>query len=134
MTGAAGDDHLFLYGTLMRGEAAHLRFALSTRACFVGDGRVPGRLLDLGGYPGLVAGDGMVEGELHRILDPTLLAELDRYEACDPAAGADAEYVRERVAVPGYRSPAWVYRYRGAFDRSRLLPGTRWRGTGTRAR
>jgi gamma-glutamylcyclotransferase (GGCT)/AIG2-like uncharacterized protein YtfP len=119
-------DHLFLYGTLMRGEPAHARFALSTRARFIGDAWIPGRLLDLGGYPGLVAGDGVVEGELHRLLDPTLLAELDRYDECGPDAGAHANYVRERVAVPGHGAPAWVYRYRGAFDRSRLLADTRW--------
>jgi gamma-glutamylcyclotransferase (GGCT)/AIG2-like uncharacterized protein YtfP len=122
------DAYLFLYGTLMRGESAHARFALSTRASFVGEACVPGRLIELGGYPGLVEGDGMVEGEIHRLLDPTLLVELDHYEECDPDAGADAGYVRERMTVPGSGLRAWVYRYRGPLACGRMLPQSRWRG------
>ncbi|WP_202839548.1 gamma-glutamylcyclotransferase family protein [Luteimonas saliphila] len=124
---AATVEHLFLYGTLMRGEHAHARFGLSTRAAYVGDACVMGRLHDLGGYPTLVPGEGRVEGEVHRIVDPGLLAELDLYEACDPANEADSDYVRRVVAVPEHGVDAWVYCHRGPPPEGTPLPGPRWR-------
>src|SRR5690606_31281516 len=87
---ASAIEHLFLYGTLMRGEAAHARFGLATRAVYVGDACVAGQLHELDGYPTLVPGGGRVEGEVHRLLDPGLLAELDLYEACDPVDEANS--------------------------------------------
>src|SRR5437899_587721 len=57
--------HLFLYGTLMRGQPAHHLFA--PRATFVDDASVAGMLLDLGKFPGMIAGRGRVRGEVWRL-------------------------------------------------------------------
>lgn len=124
---ASAIGHLFLYGTLMRGEPAHARFALSARAAYVGDATVDGRLYDLGGYPTLVPGAGRVEGEVHRILDPGLIAELDLYEACDPADEANSDYVRRVVRLPEHGVDAWLYCHRGPVPDGAPLPGPRWR-------
>jgi len=120
-------EHLFLYGTLMRGGAAHASFSLHERLAHVADASVRGRLYDLGGYPGLVDGDGRVKGEVHRILDPAVLAELDRYEACDPLHEETSEYVRRAIALPALGIEAWVYLYRGPLDRAVPLATSRWR-------
>jgi gamma-glutamylcyclotransferase (GGCT)/AIG2-like uncharacterized protein YtfP len=69
---------VFVYGTLMRGYALHLLLARASK--FLGEGRVHGRLLDLGRYPGLVDGAGSVHGEIYRLDDPELLAVLDHAE------------------------------------------------------
>jgi gamma-glutamylcyclotransferase (GGCT)/AIG2-like uncharacterized protein YtfP len=58
---------LFVYGTLMPGHGNHRRierFVLRARP-----GRITGILVDLGAFPALVPGDGLVEGVLLEI-DP----------------------------------------------------------------
>ena len=105
--------HLFAYGTLMRGGSRH-RFLVSG-AGLVGEGTVPGRLLGLRGYPGLIPGRGRVRGELYRLHRPELLPVLDREEGYN--------FVRGRTVVTlegGRRTRAWVYRYRG--PRERVIP------------
>ena len=101
--------------------------------------RAPGRLYDLGPYPGLTAprrrGE-WVAGDLYELFAPrALLRVLDRYEA--GAAGRERpRFVRVRVAVivaHGRRRSAWVYLYRPPVsaqmrircgDYERLLAGT----------
>ena len=70
---------VFVYGTLLAGEANH---RLLAGARLVGEGRTPPvyRLHDLGGFPGLVAtGQHTVAGEVYEVDDATLAA-LDRLE------------------------------------------------------
>lgn len=99
----------------MRGYALHRLLAQS--AAFLGPGRVRGRLVDLGGYPGLIDGRGSVKGEVYRLDDPQLLAVLDREEGYN--------FDRRRTTVTltrGRRARAWVYRYRGSQHRAVLIP------------
>lgn len=69
---------LFVYGSLMRGQAEHrlLGAARALGGCRTAEGFA---LLDLGEYPALVEGEGSVAGELYEIDDATL-ARLDEYE------------------------------------------------------
>ena len=104
----------------MRGYGLHC--ALERASTFVGEGRVRGRLLDLGRYPGLVDGDGHVRGEIYRLDDPELLAVLDRAEGYN--------FDRRRITVTlanGRRVRAWIYRYRGRRERAVLIPGGDYR-------
>ena len=76
-----------------------------------------GSLVDLRGYPGLVAGDGAVRGELYRLHDAELLRVLDREE------GYNFERLRTGIVLAdGRRSRAWVYRYRGQQQRATPIP------------
>ena len=75
-----------------------------------------GSLVDLRGYPGLVAGDGAVRGELYRLHDAELLRVLDREE------GYNFERLRAGVILAdGRRSRAWVYWYQGSRHRAVLI-------------
>lgn len=99
----------------MRGYPLHPVLARS--ASFLAAGRVRGALLDLGRYPGLVAGKGWVRGELYRLDEPELLATLDREEG----------YNFERRAAPvtlgrGRARRAWMYWYRGPRERAVPIP------------
>ena len=95
----------------MRGYALH--GLLARGATLVGEGRVRGRLVDLQTYPGLVDGEGWVQGELYRLNDRELLHALDREE------GYNFERRRAGVSlVDGRRSSAWIYRYRGPQERA----------------
>ena len=69
---------LFVYGTLMQGEVAHA--LLAERARFIGPATASGyALFDLGPYPAMVRGEGVVVGEIYEI-DEISLPELDAYE------------------------------------------------------
>ena len=99
----------------MRGYALHR--VLASASTFVGEGRVRGRLVDLGRYPGLIDGVGDVRGEIYQLDDPQLLAVLDREEGYN--------FGRRRATVTlasGRRARAWVYRYRGRQEKAVLIP------------
>ena len=81
---------LFVYGTLKRGQRNH---GLMREARFLGEAiTFPDyTLLDLGSFPGIIAGGTTaVHGELYEV-GPDLLARLDRHE------GVPRLYVREAV-------------------------------------
>jgi gamma-glutamylcyclotransferase (GGCT)/AIG2-like uncharacterized protein YtfP len=109
----------------MRGYALHR--VLAPRATLVGEGTVPGRLLDLHRYPGLIIGRGRVRGELYRLEAPEVLPVLDREEGYNFARG------RTTVTLEGgRRARAWIYRYRGPRERAIPIPHgdyrrVRWR-------
>ncbi len=85
----------------------------------LGAAALRGRLLDLGGYPGLVEAarsTDWVSGDLYALACPVpSLRALDRYERGAGWRGA-AEYarVRRRVRVGRRWRSAWVYLYVGS--------------------
>jgi gamma-glutamylcyclotransferase (GGCT)/AIG2-like uncharacterized protein YtfP len=102
---------LFVYGTLRPTLATGGHAALVHDLEVVGTATVSGVLVDLGDYPGLSAGAGLVHGDLLRITDPARLLALDDYEDCSPP---DPLFRRERTIArlaDGATVEAWVYRY-----------------------
>ena len=101
---------LFIYGTLMPG----LRLEAQMHgARFLGAAQVPGRLVDLGRYPGLLHGEGQVTGEVYEV-DDVHLARLDAVEDMVPGHRAASQYWREEVTVAsgplqGQRVQTYVY-------------------------
>jgi gamma-glutamylcyclotransferase (GGCT)/AIG2-like uncharacterized protein YtfP len=86
---------LFVYGLLRPGfEGAEL---LGT-ARSLGAATTQGLLYDLGGFPGLVAGDGRVQGELCEVAADRLPA-IDAFEDYDPDDPAGSLYIRRTVTV-----------------------------------
>jgi len=83
----------FFYGTLMRGEARHpavLRHApmdITSATC-------PGRLVDLGDYPGMLLdverSGAAVRGELVRFADERLAQAVERFDAIEGFGGFGA--------------------------------------------
>jgi gamma-glutamylcyclotransferase (GGCT)/AIG2-like uncharacterized protein YtfP len=111
-------DHLFVYGTLMRGYDHPMAQLLSKSADFVAEAQCRARLYLVKHYPGLVlsedAGD-IVHGEVFRLRQVNeLLREFDMYEACGEGFAEPTEYVRRGVAVTlADRTviEAWTYLY-----------------------
>jgi len=122
-------SQIFVYGTLMRG---HCRAAVMEQAGPRGvlPATVRGRLVDLGAYPGLVPGEGLVHGELWRYDDvASLLAELDAIEDFEGYQRLpESLYVRTIVAVDvdGVPAAAWTYLWQGPAAPS--VPAGRWTG------
>jgi gamma-glutamylcyclotransferase (GGCT)/AIG2-like uncharacterized protein YtfP len=112
------DHRVFVYGTLLRGEANH---GLLAGAALLGPHRTaPGyTLYSLGAYPGLVTGGGTaVNGEVYRV-DDGGLALLDRLEDYPRLYG-------RRLIVTSY-GRAWVYLYRGSIRDRPVLASGDWR-------
>jgi gamma-glutamylcyclotransferase (GGCT)/AIG2-like uncharacterized protein YtfP len=110
------DSLLFVYGTLRPFVDIAMASWLRGAARHLGRATTPGRLYDLGPYPGMRAARGRSErvvGDVYRVTNPRVLRVLDRYEA--GAARDKARFVRERCLIKlerGGRRAAWVYRYR----------------------
>jgi len=110
---------VFVYGTLQRGQVNHHWLG----GCgFEGEGTVGGLVLhDLGPFPMAIAGSGMVQGEVYRLVDRALDA-LDRLE------GYPRLYDRQPMPLMDGRL-AWVYLGRPRQVRhSPVLGGGCWRG------
>ena len=112
---------LFIYGTLMPG----LRLAAQMRGAErLGAAQVRGRLVDVGHYPGLLPGDGLVSGEVWQVSD-SQLARLDAVEEMVPGDRAASLYWRARVtvlegALAGQR--VWTYVYNRPADGLTHIP------------
>lgn len=91
---------IIVYGSLRRKQGnSHWM----TNGQWLGDHRIDGyELYNLGHYPGVVAGEGLVYCEVYRI-DASTLGELDALRT------KGGEYKRELVQTP-YGS-AWLYVY-----------------------
>ena len=120
-TPQAGMTKLFVYGTLLRG-LSRARMLRSSR--FLGPALLAGRLFDLGSYPGLLAGQGLVVGEIH-LVDSSALQRIDRVEDFDTRDPKGSLY--RRKAVPARRFSGRVetvetYFYNHPSDAGVLIP------------
>jgi gamma-glutamylcyclotransferase (GGCT)/AIG2-like uncharacterized protein YtfP len=116
---------LFVYGSLRRGEPMFVELGLERALEYVSEGSFSGDLYDLGDYPGAVAADGMVKGEVYRIKDSTILDALDRYEEFDPDNPQQSLFVRQRIRIP-QAGEAWTYLYNGSRKGRRRIPSGHW--------
>ena len=116
------------YGLLMRQGGAQQRLGVDRALTFISPCRIPGRLVDLGSYPGLVEEPGEVEGELYRLDDPAVLATLDDFEGYDRDRPAGSPYVRRRRRLIAPDVEASVYVYTGPLEgRARIASGAWFR-------
>ena len=104
-------ERLFVYGTLMLGE---IRQATTAHVCN-GEGQsatVKGDLIDLGAYPGLIEGDGTVQGEVYH-LDQVFqaLQTLDSIEGFYGYGAEGSLYTRTIVEIQTNDGPQWAWTY-----------------------
>jgi gamma-glutamylcyclotransferase (GGCT)/AIG2-like uncharacterized protein YtfP len=121
-------DLLAVYGELLSAPDLRQGPQLESHCRLVGSCWIPGVLLDLGKYPGLVFGEGQVLGELWEIGDPTLFEELDEFEGYDPDREDDSQYVRRRMELIEPAGTAWVYAYSGSGEGHQRVESGDWRG------
>jgi len=90
------DLHVFVYGTLRRGEANDIN-RLQPAPHYLGQARIRGALYDLGSYPGVIlGGTGWVQGEVYALV-AELERQLDVIEEVAPVPSG--EYVRRQVEL-----------------------------------
>jgi len=130
---------LFVYGTLRRGFELHHQLA-RLGARFHTEAKVPGRLFDLGRFPGARPDDReqeWVHGEVFELRQPAAdLEVLDEVEGFTPGAPEQSEFVRAITAVmlnSGARQSCWIYWLGpGQGSRRRIASGdyAEWRSRG----
>ncbi|HZG85696.1 gamma-glutamylcyclotransferase family protein [Paenibacillus sp.] len=123
--------YVFVYGTLLRGEANHARLKhaelAGEQASLLG-----ASLVDTGrGYPAmLLGGAGAVAGEVYEI-DERTLRSLDELEDYYGEGDRRNEYERIEVEVDveagERRIRAWTYVYRSAPANAVPIPAGDWR-------
>lgn len=124
--GQPDDPLLAVYGTLREGAATLEPLAMRAAMQRHGPCKLRGTLYDLGAYPGLVDGPGVVTGDVFVVSDPAIWAELDRYEEFDPDKLAGSEYDRVYVRLVEPALDAWVYRYIRPLGDAPVVAGGDW--------
>jgi gamma-glutamylcyclotransferase (GGCT)/AIG2-like uncharacterized protein YtfP len=102
-------SHIAFYGTLMSRFDALDQLQVRSLLRPLGPCAIEGRLFDLGDWPTLELGGGVVEGELLEVLDDAVFATLDPFEDYDPCAPQRSSYVRSAIWLLRPRLRAWVY-------------------------
>lgn len=109
-------DLLFVYGALRKGASNDWRMK---GARWLGAAEVPGTLVKIDWYPGLVLeGETPVKGEVYEI-GPELLKELDEFEGIGLEDDRNSEYhrIRAEVNLGGELTTVWIYEWlKGADD------------------
>lgn len=115
---------IFVYGTLMRGEVREALLGRCDPTSWT-EAVTEGELVDLGEYPGLVAGSGRVRGELVELRDPgPAIALLDDVE--DFHGYGEPASLYRRVLIEIESLWAWTYLYIGGGSAPRIAGGD-WR-------
>ncbi|MCI0487721.1 MAG: gamma-glutamylcyclotransferase [Blastocatellia bacterium] len=131
-------DYLFLYGTLLPGNAPDEIADTVRRLSPITQAFVRGRLYDLGEYPGAIldpSADTSIAGEVFELPDDQeTLASLDSYEGFDPDEPRGSLFARVKSPVTLYGGgelQCWIYVYnRDPEDASLVADGNyaKWRG------
>ncbi|WP_342646989.1 gamma-glutamylcyclotransferase family protein [Mucilaginibacter sp. CSA2-8R] len=108
-------EHLFVYGTLLSHFNNNALNAVAELMQYEGQGKLKGRIFDLGAYPALITSADEkddVQGEVYQLASTNkVLATLDEYEG--------DEYRRELHIVRlegGKQIRCWVYVYKPLLD------------------
>lgn len=87
---------LFVYGTLKKGFHNH---GLLKSAGYITTIRVPGyKMHSMGGFPGIIPGDGAIEAELYSVPDEAW-PRLDALEGYRPSRPETSMYLRKEQIV-----------------------------------
>ncbi|MAP96173.1 MAG: hypothetical protein CMK07_14600 [Ponticaulis sp.] len=117
MMNVQSGDLFFFYGLLKQGAAGspdHIDLAGGGE--FLGPASIRGVLYHLGDYPGVIEGEGVVQGMLYRLNDLNLMPLLDEFEDFDPDDAARSMYLRRCTPLLdrnclSTNQQAWVYWY-----------------------
>lgn len=100
-------SYLFVYGTLRTSIEIPVKEQIRGQVELVGEAEIKGQLYDMGGYPAAVPEDGIIKGEVLKILDDEkVFGALDTYEGYNYQRGQ-----QEVTLANGEKINAWVYWY-----------------------
>lgn len=118
--------YVAVYGTL---RLERVRRGLGLAGLVAPRGRclLPGRLHDLGAYPGLVLGrDGEVAADLLAVVDEAAFERLDRYEGYRADDPDGSLFRRVRLDCLDPPVPVWCYVYNRALAGAPVIASGDW--------
>ena len=126
----ASPNRLFVYGSLRSGFRSPAYEYISRYFNLIGEGKVGGKLYDMGSYPaGLPSDDGSyIIGELYAIRNEDEFAwaigQLDDYEGVTVDFDEVQLYHRGKcqVKINGQEKEAWIYWYHGPVEGREVIP------------
>ena len=96
-------NKIFVYGTLKEVFSNKAAIFLHQNPCFIGEAKVPGKLVKVNWYPGLIYAKKdkeMVYGEIFEMKQPyKILNQLDDYEGIGKNYLEPHEYKREVIPI-----------------------------------
>ena len=123
-------SHIAVYGTLRPGQRAGEIMSSLDNVAYVSPCVIPGRIYNLGTFPGLKEEDGTVVGDLFSVSTNTsminALALLDRYEGYLEGRERNL-YIRKAIKLIHPELYAWVYVYAHETQLVSLIPNGDWR-------
>jgi gamma-glutamylcyclotransferase (GGCT)/AIG2-like uncharacterized protein YtfP len=131
MVGATDQDLIFVYGTLISGEAAHGEINVGHQLEVVSSAVIGGRLYDVDSYPALILGaGGLVTGELYRVREgqaKSAFNSMDNFERFDARDRETSLYLRRLVRLEDPAVDAWAYVYNKEIDEQTRIACGDWR-------
>jgi gamma-glutamylcyclotransferase (GGCT)/AIG2-like uncharacterized protein YtfP len=126
--------YLFVYGTLLPGQAPACIAEVANRLKIIGPATTPGRLYHLGPYPGCILDPQCpqtIQGQLLEIPHPAdpILTKLDWYEDYAASDRKGSLFTRTTCRVTlqdGRQQIAWVYVYNRDVTNARLIQSGRY--------
>ncbi len=120
----AGVQQIFVYGSLRSGFRSHAYEYISRFFNLVGEGKVRGKLYDMGSYPAGVPSneESFIIGEVYCIRNENefswAIGQLDDYEGVSVDFDEVQLYRREitQVLINGETTEAWIYWYDGTVE------------------
>ena len=127
-------EYLFVYGTLLPGQAPASIADVANQLKIIGPATTPGRLYHLGPYPGCVLDphcQSHIQGQLLELPHSadSILAKLDWYEAYVASDPQGSLFTRTTCLVTlrdGRQQIAWVYVYNRDVTHARPIESGRW--------
>lgn len=121
--------YLFVYGSLRSGFHNPVYEYISRYFDFVSNGKVKGKLYDLGEYPAAIPTEeeSHIIGELYHIKDVSefswAIAQLDDYEGLNVEEGETQLYRREleKIVTDDKTHTAWIYWYNQTIEGKPLV-------------
>jgi gamma-glutamylcyclotransferase (GGCT)/AIG2-like uncharacterized protein YtfP len=124
--GAPDREQVAVYGSLREGFGVDDRPDVGNKLVDKGRCVIKGAIYDVGGYPGLADGDGVVVGELYEVLDLTVFPQLDEFEKYNPLAREKSLYLRLPLRLVDPPVDAWVYVYNSDVTGRRRIDSGDW--------
>ena len=116
---------LFVYGALRKGASNDWRME---GARWLGAAEVPGTLVKIDWYPGLVlGGESLVKGEVYEVSEG-LLRELDEFEGIGLTDERNGEYhrIRAKVNLTGNPTEVWIYEWLKGVSEYEIVDSGDW--------
>jgi gamma-glutamylcyclotransferase (GGCT)/AIG2-like uncharacterized protein YtfP len=120
-------DCVAFYGTLVDEHGTQEELGLKEKLRHLRPCTINGEIRDLGEFPGLVAANGTVRGELYELTDLAAFKTLDKYEEFDPSHVKESLFVRRAVRLKDPDVDCWAYFYNRDASQAPKIADPQWR-------